>query len=85
MHFHWEEVLLKWATLWSIALCSFAVWLTMHFNKQEAVGLLSAHVNDTAPIFILSCDYFLFIFESCLDFSSLFSHELNLLCMEQLF
>lgn len=47
MYFHWKEVALKWATLWSISLCSFAVWLTMHFNKPEAVELLSAHVNET--------------------------------------
>lgn len=47
MYFHWKEVTLKWAALWCISLCSFAVWLTMHFNKPEAVELLSAHGNET--------------------------------------
>lgn len=48
IHFHWENVALKWATLWSISFCSFVVWLTIHFNKQVAVELLSARVSGKA-------------------------------------
>ena len=51
-----------------------AVWVAIHFNKQMSVELLSARVNEKVH-FILHHDYLLFIFESFLDFSSLFNWE----------
>lgn len=63
-----------------------AVWLTIHFNKQVDCGT-TVHLYkwESTLIFILHCDYLLLIFESFLDFSSLFNWESYLFYSEQYF
>jgi hypothetical protein len=62
-HFHWENVALKWATLWSVSFCSFAVWLTIHLNKPVAMELPSAHVNEKVylSLFFTVITFYLFL------------------------
>lgn len=50
--FQWENAALKWAIWWSISFFLLTIWLTIHFNKQVAVELLSTHVNKKMHLFL---------------------------------